>query len=98
MEQRDFHHDLEIILLDRPNPIGGVAVQGPVIDKGHESYTGYTNTPIRHGKTFSKQTQYDNGEAVLPAIDNKPGSGPKGLHAHLTVIKMENWTRPEYYD
>ncbi len=98
IEQRDYHHDLEIILLDRPNPIGGVAVQGPIIDKGRESYTGYTNTPIRHGMTFGELAQYDNGESALPASDKAPASTVKGLHAHLTVIKMQNWTRTEYYD
>ncbi len=110
-EQRDFHHDLEIILLDRPNPIGGTQVQGPIVDPNHESYTAYTQTPIRHGMTLGELAQYDNGEATLPTAttpgvpssaqpsasrdETKVGSG---LHAHLTVIAMENWTRAEYYD
>jgi len=92
IEQRDFHHDLEIIILDRPNPIGGISVQGPIIDKGRESYTGYTNTPIRHGMTIGELAQYDNGEAILPPATTT------GLGAHLSVIKMENWTRAEYFD
>ncbi len=43
---------IEILVLDRPNPIGGVAVQGPVSDNGAESYVDYMPLPVRHGMTL----------------------------------------------
>jgi uncharacterized protein YbbC (DUF1343 family) len=83
-ELHDFHHDLKIIVLDRPDPIGGVAVQGPVSDTGLESYTDYISLPVRHGLTLGELARYDNGT--------------KDLGADLTVIPMQNWARTEYFD
>ena len=114
-EQRDYHHDLEIIILDRPNPIGGLQVQGPLSDPGRESYINYMPLPVRHGLTLGELARYINGEATLtdgPHALYTPGADPgatptsntptrvstKGLHAHLTVIPMQNWSRFEYFD
>ena len=57
---------IEIIVLDRPNPIGGVAVQGPVSDAGAESYTNYMPLPVRHGMTLGELALYFNSERRLP--------------------------------
>jgi SSS family transporter len=83
-EQTEYHHDLEIILLDRPDLIGGEQVQGPVSDPGLESYTDYMPLPVRHGLTLGELARY---------ID-----GTKHLDAHLTVIPMQHWSRTEYFD
>jgi SSS family transporter len=83
-EQRDFQHTLNIVVLDRPNPIGGVAVQGPVSDPGHENYTDYGQIPVRHGMTLGELARFYNGT--------------KHIDAPLTVVAMQHWARTEFYD
>jgi uncharacterized protein YbbC (DUF1343 family)/CubicO group peptidase (beta-lactamase class C family) len=83
-EQTEYHHDLEIIILDRPDIIGGTQVQGPISDPGLESYIDYMPLPVRHGLTLGELARY---------ID-----GTKHLNAHLTVIPMQHWSRTEYFD
>ena len=87
---------VEVILLDRPNPIGGDQVQGPVSDAGLESYTDYMPLPIRHGLTLGELARYINGERRLPLSASPDVQAP--LNARLTVVPMQNWTRNEYFD
>jgi SSS family transporter len=75
---------IQIIVLDRPNIINGVAVQGPVSDAGKESYTDYIPMPVRHGMTLGELARYFNGE--------------KHLHANLTVVPVQGWQRSQWYD
>ncbi len=89
-------HNLEIILLDRPNPIGGVAVQGPVSDPGRESYINYMPLPIRHGLTLGELARYINGELRHPASTSPNVQLP--LNAALTVVPMQRWSRTEFFD
>ncbi len=65
-ELRDHHHDLEIIVLDHPNPSSGTdfAVQGPISDPGRQSYVDYTPLPARHGMTIGELARYFNAEAT----------------------------------
>jgi SSS family transporter len=87
---------LEIILLDRPNPIGGVAVQGPVSDIGAESYNNYMPMPVRNGMTLGELAQYFNSERQIAS-----GTSPNILvpiHARLTVVSVQGWRRSEYFD
>jgi uncharacterized protein YbbC (DUF1343 family) len=87
---------IEIIVLDRPNPIGGVAVQGPVSDNGTEAYTDYMPLPIREGMTLGELALYFNGERLLAS-----GTSPNvrvPIRAQLTVVAMRNWVRPQYFD
>jgi SSS family transporter len=83
-EMRDFHHRLDVIVLDRPTPIGGLAVQGPVSDPGREGYTNYMPMPVRHGMTLGELARLDNGE--------------KSLGAPLTVVAMQGWQRSMFFD
>ena len=83
-EQTGFHHNLEIILLDRPNPIGGLQVQGPVSDPDLTSYIDYMPLPVRHGLTLGELCRY-----IIAT---------KHLATHLTVIPMQHWSRSEYFD
>ena len=83
-EQRDFHHTLNIVVLDRPNPIGGIAVQGPVSDPGRENYTDYGQIPVRHGMTLGELARFYNGT--------------KHIDAPLTVVAMQRWVRSDFYD
>jgi uncharacterized protein YbbC (DUF1343 family)/CubicO group peptidase (beta-lactamase class C family) len=75
---------IEIIVLDRPNPITGSFVQGPVADAGHESFTNYFELPVRHGMTMGELAKLFNSE--------------RNINAHLTVIPMESWMRGDWYD
>jgi uncharacterized protein YbbC (DUF1343 family)/CubicO group peptidase (beta-lactamase class C family) len=75
---------IEMIVLDRPNPITGSFVQGPVADAGHESFTNYFPVPVRHGMTVGELAQMFNGE--------------RGIGARLKVIPMEGWLRGDWYD
>jgi len=83
-EQTTYHHDLEIILLDRPNLIDGEDVQGPISDPGSESYINYMPLPLRHGLTLGELAKY-----IV---------GTKHLATNLTVIPMQHWSRTQYFD
>jgi SSS family transporter len=87
---------VEIFVLDRPNPNGGVAVQGPVSDVGAESYNNYMPMPVRNGMTLGELARYFNSERQITS-----GTSPNILvpiQAHLTVVSMENWKRSYYFD
>ena len=76
--------NVEIIVLDRPNPITGSMVQGPISDVGHESFTNYFQIPVRHGMTMGELARMFNTE--------------RNINAKLTVIPMEGWLRGDWYD
>jgi SSS family transporter len=82
-ETTQYHHNLQIILLDRPNLIGGTQTQGPVSDPGTASYVNYMPLPVRHGLTLGELARY-----IV---------GTKHLSTNLTVIPMQNWQRTEYF-
>lgn len=73
-----------VVVLDRPNPVGGVMVQGPISDAGQESYTDYMPLPSRHGMTMGELARYFNGE--------------RHLDAKLLVVPMEGWRRGDWFD
>jgi uncharacterized protein YbbC (DUF1343 family)/CubicO group peptidase (beta-lactamase class C family) len=73
-----------IVVLDRPNPLGGSFVQGPVADAGREAFTSYWRTPVRHGMTMAELAQMFNAE--------------RGIHAKLSVVPMEGWMRGDWFD
>jgi uncharacterized protein YbbC (DUF1343 family)/CubicO group peptidase (beta-lactamase class C family) len=75
---------IEIIILDRPNPITGSFVQGPVSDPGHESFTNYWTVPVRHGMTIAELAKMFNLE--------------RNINAKLTVVTMEGWQRGDWFD
>jgi uncharacterized protein YbbC (DUF1343 family) len=75
---------IPFFVLDRPNPLGGDRIEGPILDKGRISFTGYFSMPIVYGMTLGELAQMFNAE-------NKTG-------ADLHVIKMKNWRRTETYD
>ncbi len=57
----------DIVVLDRPDPLGGAFVQGPVSDAGSESYVNVAPIPVRHGMTLGELARYFNGEYKLRA-------------------------------
>jgi uncharacterized protein YbbC (DUF1343 family)/CubicO group peptidase (beta-lactamase class C family) len=77
-------HKLAVVVLDRPNPIGGVAVEGPVLDKRLESFTGYHPLPVRHGMTVGELARLFNSE--------------RKIGARLEVVEMVGWRRADTWD
>ena len=75
---------IEMIVLDRPNPITGSFVQGPPSDAGQESFTNYWTVPVRHGMTMGELAKMFNAE--------------RGINAKLTVVQMEGWQRGDWFD
>jgi uncharacterized protein YbbC (DUF1343 family)/CubicO group peptidase (beta-lactamase class C family) len=75
---------VEVIVLDRPNPVTGSFVQGPVGDAGHESFTNYWTVPVRHGMTFGELAKMFNAE--------------RNINAKLTVVPMDGWQRGDWFD
>lgn len=75
---------IPIIVLDRPNPIGGTKVQGPVLDPKFASFVGEYPIPLRYGMTIGELAEFFNGEFHIGA--------------DLTVVKMRGWNRSMYYD
>ncbi len=76
--------NIEVIVLDRPNPINGLDVEGPVLEQGFESFVGRFPVPARHGMTI--------GELALLF------QSEFGLACQLQVISMEGWKRDSYYE
>jgi uncharacterized protein YbbC (DUF1343 family) len=77
-------HGVPVIVCDRPNPIGGMKVGGPMLVKGFESFVGQFPIPMRHGMTVGELARFFN-EAC-------------GIGADLTVVPMEHWERPMHHD
>ncbi|MDE3155385.1 MAG: DUF1343 domain-containing protein [Acidobacteriota bacterium] len=77
-------HGLPVIVCDRPNPIGGDAVEGPMLAPGFESFVGPFPMPMRHGMTMGELAWLFNEHF--------------GLGADLLIVPMEGWTRDQYWD
>lgn len=75
---------IPFIVLDRPNPINGVSVEGNILDPKFKSFVGLHPIPIRHGMTVGELAQLFNEESKIKA--------------DLTVVKMKNWHRNMWYD
>jgi uncharacterized protein YbbC (DUF1343 family) len=76
-------YKIPFFVLDRPNPIGGLRVEGPMLDSDKTSFVGYMPLPIRHGMTMGELARYFNRE--------------KGLNVQLHVIGMKDWRRSYYF-
>jgi len=77
-------HDIDFMVLDRPNPINGSHVQGPVLDKGSESFVGFHPVAVRHGMTAGELANMFNVE-----LD---------LKLDLQIIKLAGWHRSNFFD
>ncbi len=75
---------IEVIILDRPNPITGSFVQGPVSDAGRENFTNYFPEPPRHGMTLGELAKMFNAE--------------RHIGARLEVVAMEGWQPGDWFD
>lgn len=77
-------HDIPFIVLDRPNPIGGEIVEGPILDPRFSSFIGLYPIPLRHGMTVGELARYFNTE--------------QNIGAKLTVVPMQGWERQMWFD
>jgi uncharacterized protein YbbC (DUF1343 family) len=77
-------HDLPVIVCDRPNPIGGHLVEGPMLRAGFESFVGQYPFPMRHGMTIGELARLFNGAF--------------GIGAKLEVVAMSGWRRASFFD
>jgi uncharacterized protein YbbC (DUF1343 family)/CubicO group peptidase (beta-lactamase class C family) len=73
-----------MIVLDRPNPITGASIYGPIPDPDKESFVSYWQTPIQHGMTIGELAKMFNSE--------------RSINAKLTVVPMEGWMRGDWFD
>jgi uncharacterized protein YbbC (DUF1343 family)/CubicO group peptidase (beta-lactamase class C family) len=75
---------LPVFILDRPNPINGIDVEGPIADADKLSFIAYYTIPVRHAMTVGELARLYNGE--------------KNLGADVRVVQMENWRRAMWFD
>lgn len=75
---------IEVVVLDRPNPINGWQIEGPTLDEEAVGFTGYLPMPVRHGLTMGELARLFDGE--------------KRLGARLTVVDMRGWRREQWFD
>lgn len=73
---------LTMVVLDRPNPINGITVEGNLLEEGFESFIGLHRVPIRHGLTIGEMAQFIN----------------KKIRCNLNVVKMRGWGRWMWFD
>ncbi len=77
-------HNIAFYVLDRPNPLGGEVVEGPVLDPDKTSFTGYFSLPVRYGLTIGELAQFFNDQ--------------NHINCELHVITMNNWHRNYFYE
>ncbi|MEH7795189.1 exo-beta-N-acetylmuramidase NamZ family protein [Bacillus safensis] len=77
-------NNIPFVVLDRPNPIYGLKVEGPVLEPDHASFVGLYPIPLRHGMTTGELAKLFNKEFHI--------------NADVTVIKMKNWKRSMTFD
>jgi uncharacterized protein YbbC (DUF1343 family) len=75
---------LPVVVCDRPNPIGGAQVEGPMLDPEYRSFVGQYPIPMRHGMTIGELARLFNEEF--------------GIGAKLEVVAMDGWSRAQYFD
>jgi uncharacterized protein YbbC (DUF1343 family)/CubicO group peptidase (beta-lactamase class C family) len=75
---------LPVFVLDRPNPIGGIDLEGPIADSDKLSFTAYHALPVRHGLTVGELAQLFNQQ--------------RKIGCDLRVIRMEGWRRSMWFD
>src|SRR5277367_609341 len=78
-------HNIQVIVLDRPNPLGGVRIEGPRLNDGVSSFVGLYDIPYVYGLTPGELALYINAKYVA-----KP--------CRLTIISMKGWTRPMVWE
>ncbi len=76
--------NIRVIVLDRPNPLGGEVFEGPILRDGFQSFVGNAEIPLRHGLTLGEFALYINKK--------------ENIDAELSVVPMTNWRREMHFD
>lgn len=86
--------DIDVVVLDRPNPLGGNKIEGNYVEPGFYSFVSQYKIPYIYGLTVGEFAEFINEEGL--------NRGQKGTDAHLkcrlTVVPMEGWTRDMLYE
>jgi uncharacterized protein YbbC (DUF1343 family) len=77
-------YDRSVVVLDRPNPINGKHVEGPMPDPWVKTFVNYFPLPVRHGMTVGELARLINSQ--------------ESIHAKLEIVKLRGWNRNAYYD
>jgi uncharacterized protein YbbC (DUF1343 family) len=80
-------NDVNVMVLDRPNPLGGEIIEGAILDTAFKSFVGYYPIPTRYGLTVGELSQMAVKEGWLSSVPPE-----------LTVIKMDGWKRSMFFD
>ena len=80
--------DKEVVILDRPNPLGGHRVEGPLVEDGFHSFISQYKIPYIYGLTCGELALFLNGEGMLE----------EGKQCQLTVVPMKGWSREMTFD
>ena len=75
---------IEVVVLDRPNPVNGWRIEGPLLDEERIGFTGYMRMPTRHGMTMGELARLFNAE--------------RSINATLTVVPAQHWRRSDWFD
>ena len=81
-------NNIPFIVLDRPNPLGGIRMEGPLVRKGFTSFVSQYPVPYIHGMTVGELAMYLNGEGLLR----------NGIRCDLKVFKMNGWNREMQFE
>ena len=81
-------NNIPLIILDRPNPLGGLKVEGPILQNEYLSFIGISPIAIRYGLTSGELAKYFLGEGL---INNSS-------HLNLKIIELRYWNRKKYFD
>ena len=77
-------HGVAVIVCDRPNPLNGLTIEGPLLDSNYKSFVGMHPIPVRHGRTIGELARQF-GEEAFP-------------NCRLSVLQMKNWERAMWFD
>lgn len=77
-------HGVDVVVLDRPNPINGVTTEGPVLDPNYKSFVGMHPIPVRHGRTIGELATQFRDEAFP--------------ECRLWILPMKDWARAMWFD
>jgi uncharacterized protein YbbC (DUF1343 family) len=93
-------NDVQFWVLDRPNPLGGLSVRGPVLDPGRESFVGFHTLPVVHGMTVGELAKMFNDELAGELGGELAGelAGENSHNADLQVVPVEGWERSMRWD
>ena len=81
-------NDKKFVVLDRPNPITGNRVEGPMLEEGFESFVGKYKLPVRHGMTVGELALMYKGEGWIKGAEK----------LDLEIVRMEGWRRELWFD